>query len=217
MTALDGAPTAIEPSRVLVLDDAEQRLLLDAMQASRIPGAAIEDLYFRLMHGEEYNNEVDELTRQTFRKRRLEAELRRINARIEVLTEIVVDSWAAEGISGLKHEATGASLSRDDTLWAKLDVDTSEMSSDEEKLARAAVKARAGQVLQDLGLEFVKPDFNLNTLSAYFRELVKNAREAERAKPEHERRPIVPSDLLPDELRGLIRLNDKPSIKVNAG
>jgi hypothetical protein len=89
------------------------------------------------------------------------------------------------------------------------------MPRDEADMLRAGVKGAAGHVLREVGLgDFVRPDFNLNTLSAYFREQIKEYRETQLALPEHERVPKAASEFLPEELRGLIELDDTPTITV---
>jgi hypothetical protein len=235
MSVLDGlpAPTAIEPQRVLILSDAEQRLLIDtidgavdgAVEAERIiagPGATHDAETQRLLgllaYGEEYNNPADELTRVTLRKRRLEAEVRRCNQRIADLEPEIIDEWSEQGISGIRHDATGASLGRDDRVWAKLNIDTSDMTREQADRAKAAVKAAAADALaaDEETADFVRNDFNLNTISAYFREIYKAYNDAQRELPEHERTPRPVESFLPEALRPFLRLDATPHITVRA-
>lgn len=165
----------------------------------------------------EYISPTDELTRITLRKRGLEEEIRRINRRIAEVEQTVVDELIARGESGAKHAATGASLRLKRQVWAKLDVDTEGLSSDEETLVKAELKGRAGGALMEAGLgDYVRPDFNLNSISAYFREQVK-AYDAEQAElPEDQRVPRDVESFLPEPLRGLLRLDATPKIEVRA-
>lgn len=229
-------PAAIEPSRVLELREDQQRFLLsvlvtagqsdgaylaaagdDAAPEERAGFKAIRGLHSLIAYGEEYINEEDEHVRTTLRKRRLEAEVRRCNIRIAQLDEQLADEWAAAGRTKSGHAATGASLSLNSMIWAKLDVDTDGLTEDEARSVKAAVKGRAGEVLIDIGMdELVKPDFNLATLSAVIREEVKAYRKAQLELPEHERVPRTAQSFLPEALQGLIRIDDTPHIQVRA-
>lgn len=213
MTAHDTlpAPTAIVPDRVIVLSEAEQHIiLLDAhSRADNTDDSTAARLANRIAYGDEYDNPLDELVRTTLRKRRLEAELRHCNARISELDEVVVEQIAEQGATSLKHAATGATARIDTKLWAKV-CKAGEKVSDDEKAAAAEGLKAAG-----LG-DFVKPGFNTNTVSAYFREQVKAHRAEQAALPEHERRPLPASAFLPPELVGLIELEDTPTISVRA-
>jgi hypothetical protein len=220
------APTAIEPSRVLVLDDSEQRLLIETIETifhafagdDSVPHASLRRLHDLIAYGEEYANPTDELVRTTLRKRRLEGEIRRCNAAIERTTEMVVEELADRGDSGGKHAATGASYRIDRKVWARIDVDVEGLPKDEADRRRAEAKAAAAAAMQanaDLAV-FVREDFNASTVSAYFREQIKAYDEEQRALPEHERAPRAAEDFLPDELRGLLKLDDTPTIQVRA-
>lgn len=218
---VDPAPTAIEFNRVLILNEDEQRLLLAALgwvsHDNSVAALHLEALRSRLAYGDEYINAKDELTRTTLRKRRLEAEVRRCNQAIERCEGLVVDEFLQNGEAGSKHAATGASLVLDRKVYAKLDIDVDDLPDDEAKVARAEAKARAGEGLIAAGLEtYVRPDFNLNSVSAYFREQIKAYDAEQRELPEHQRVPRPASSFLPDELKGLLVLNDKPSISVRA-
>lgn len=222
------APTAIEPSRVLVLNDDEQHLIVEtvdsilgpyttgngeirklAAEDNGVPWHSLRALRNRVAHGDEYDNPADELVRTTLRKRRLETELRRCNQTIERTTETVVEELVDRGDSGGKHAATGASYRIDRKIWAKV-VKADEKVTPEEKHAAAVALVAA-----DLG-DFVREDFNTNTVSAYFREQIKEWDAAQRALPEHERTPRAAAEFLPPELVGFIELDDTPTIQVRA-
>jgi hypothetical protein len=223
-SAIVAQRTALRPDRALVLTERQQALILDTLETvalrdpggDEIPWAALEALWELVAQGEEYVNATDELVRKTLEKRALEAAVRRLNARIADLDEQVVEELIDRGDRGGKHDATGASYSMGRKVWAKLDCPLPEHASREDTdAARANVKAAAGRALIDIGLgDMVREDFNLNTLSAYFREQIREYDEAQRALPEHERAPKAAHEFLPAELRGLIELDDTPHITV---
>jgi hypothetical protein len=215
MSTLDNTATAIEPQRVMVLSEEEQDVLGHVL--GRLADTRCETLRGRIFYGENYVNETDELVRVTLRKRRLEEEVRRCNRRIADLEPVIVEQLLELGVSGMKHDATGASLSTSRRVWAKLDVDTDGLDKATAEQMRADQKARAGAALSEVGLgDLVRPDFNLNTLSAVFREQIKEYDEAQRDLPEHERRPKAVQDFLPEPLHGLLRLDATPHITVRA-
>lgn len=222
--------TAVEPSRVLILDEDEQRVVIEALsffdrQALDHEGGDNREGYpayrlnKRIAYGEEYLNEADELARITLRKRRLEGEIRRINTRIGMLNDAVVEQWAQDGLTGMKHAGTGANMSLRRDVWAKLDVDTDGLDKQQAEQIRAARKAEVAAVMQRIDelADLVRPDFNLSTLSAVFRERIRAYDEEQRELPEHERTPRDAEQFLPDELRGLLRIDVKPQITVRAG
>ena len=207
-----------------MLNDEEQRILLYALSHLEVERDGIGDrhlverLRHRVAHGDEYANPTDELARVTLRKRRLEGEVRRCNIAIERVEQLVCEDLLEQGHSKVGHAATGATLSLDRKLWAKLDVDTDDLAKDEAEAVRAAAKAAAGDALIEAGLgDYVRSDFNLNSVSAYFREQIK-AYDAEQLElPEHERVPRTADSFLPEALRGHLRLDDTPRISVRAG
>lgn len=217
-------PTAIEPVRVMVLTEVEQHLLLDVLDGAQyghgpaINASRISALRGRVAYSDEYVNPEDQLTRVTLAKRRLEAEIKRYNRAIEACEEQVVDDWLANARSGSKHAATGATLRLDQKVWAKLEVDDEDLSADDATALKAQVKGDVGEILEripDLA-GMVRPDFNLNTLSAYFREQVRTYNAEQQALPEDERVPRPVESFLPEALQGLLRLEDKPRIQVRA-
>lgn len=204
---------AIEPERVLVLNDDQQRLIAEALHhAEDVPHLEYANpraLRLLITDGQEYANPVDELTRTTLRKRRLEAEVRRCNKAIERCEGLVVAELLERGESGAKHAATGATLSLTQKVWAKV-VRAGDKPTDDEKAA-------AGEALIDAGLgDFVKPAFNTNTVSAHFRELYNAHLAEQQALPEHQRRPLPVDHFLPEPLVGFIELTNDPAISVRA-
>jgi hypothetical protein len=218
MTVIPGLrePTAIRPDRPVVLTEREQLKLAQAMHYLAM-GDDLEArrLASRLLYGDSYDNPTDELIRTTLEKRALESAVRRLNGRIADLDQQVVEELIERGDTGGKHAGTGASYRVGSKLYARLVVDVNGMPRDQAEALRAGVKGAAGHVLSEVGLgDFVRPDFNLNTLSAYFREQIKEYRETQLALPEHERVPKAASEFLPEGLRGLIELDDTPTITV---
>jgi hypothetical protein len=218
MTAIPGLrePTAIRPDRPVVLTEREQLKLAQAMHYLAM-GDDLEArrLASRLLYGDSYDNPTDELIRTTLEKRALEQAVGRLNGRIAELNEVVVEELLERGDTSGKHAATGASYRINPKMYARLVADTDGMPKSEADEIRAVAKVRASRALMDADLgDFVRPDFNLNTLSAYFREQIKEYRETQLALPEHERVPKAASEFLPEELRGLIELDDTPTITV---
>jgi len=206
---LTNEATAIEPQRVLMLTEGEQ---LDLLNALSYP-SRLAPFMDRIAHGETYVNETDELVRVTLRKRRLEEEVRRCNRRIADLEPVIVEQLTEIGVSAMKHDATGATLRRRDRAWIKY------VDEDLDTAGKAAVKAQAAAVMQQIGGEvadLVKPDYNGNTVSAFFREQYLALVAEQLALPEHERRPVDPDALIPEPLRPLLRLDAQPHIEVRA-
>ena len=202
-------PTAIAYTRVLVLTEEEQRAILNGLAAAnddapRTPGG---QLYRRVLYGEEFVNPLDELVRETQRKRQLEAEIRKINQRIAQVEAQVIDDLVDQGSTSTNHAATGASVSMRRQVWAKV-VRAGEKATPEEKAAAAEALQRAG-----LG-EFVKPDFNTTTVSAHFRELINGYDAEQQSLPEHERVARDAASFLPPELDGYLELDDTPKLSV---
>ncbi len=202
---------AIEPQRVMVLSEDEQHLMLAWAEAVDHP--IPRTFALRIAEGEHYDDELDELARTTLRKRRLETEIKRCNMTIERLTEPVVARLAEVGAKSLTHEGSATRIQRDDRIdMAYVDPD---WSSGEKAYARE----QTARTLLAIGGDyagFIAPAFNANTMSAYFRERYRAAVAAEIEKPEHERRPVDPDEIVPDEIRDWYRLNVKPRVKVTA-
>lgn len=211
-------PTAVQPDRVLVLTNAEQTLIVETIRTLAVPGTPdaadipwneLARLHDRIAYGDEYVNPVDELARLTLRKRKIETALRHTNGRIAEVDQLVVEELLERGESATKHAATGATLRLARQVWAKV-VRADEKPTDEEKAAAAE-----GLIAAGLG-DYVKPGFNTNSVSAYFREQIKTYDADQRDLPEHERVPRTAESFLPPELVGLIELDDTPTISVRA-
>lgn len=200
-TTLPGATTIVE------LRDDEIEAIADALSATTTTAhIALAD---RLARGDHYYNEADEYARLTLRDRRLKAERSRINARLHALEEPILERMAEDGLSAIKHDGTGKTISRDDKLWAKYQYDGDKPSDDD--------KARAARALKAAGLDqYVYPTFNTNSVSAYFRADWKAIKAANDELPEHERKPLPdPNDvLLSEEMRDAWHLDVTPTLVV---
>ncbi len=208
-------PSAIEPSRVLVLDEDEQNQILDALNytaksALLLDYAPVLRLHHRVQQGDEYTDELDEMARITLTKRRLAAEIVRINRRIEALTEPVVDRLNEIGAKSLRHDATGALIQRDDTI--RLAHRDSEWGTEEKAIAKDA----AGEVLANTPETeaFVQSGWNHRRVESFYRDRYRHRLDEMLELPEDERRPVDPDDVIPAELRPFYRLVVAPRVKV---
>ena len=139
---------------------------------------------------------VDEFVTLTERKRDLERELRVIKDQIAPVEKRLLDRFAAEGLPGVRHGRTGRMVSITRQIWAR---------------AANGDKAAAAQALSQCPdtATFVEPSFNVNSLSAYFRE---KARDAAQAGD-----PVTDlQQLLPEQLRGAIALTDDFKLSVRS-
>ncbi len=204
--------TAIEPSRVLVLDEDEQYNLVGLLDlpARSSPDDLLRSLRNRIIVGETYTDEIDEMARITLRKRRLAAEIVRINKRIDALTEPTVDRLTEFGAKSMRHDGTGALVMRDDL------VRLAHRDSDWSKEEKAAAKEAAGDVLaaQPETEDLVEQTWAHRRVEAYYRGLYQDALEAEQAKPEDERRPVEADSVIPEAMRAFYKLDVQPRITV---
>ncbi len=161
--------------------------------------------------GDAYADELDEMARITLRKRRLAAEIVKINRRIDELTEPCVDRLTEIGARSLRHDETGVLIMRDDTV--RLAHRDPEWGTEEKAIAKDA----AGQILssQPDTEAFVQAGWNHRRVESYYRGLYAEAVEAELELPEAERRPVDPDSVIPEALRAFYRLNVAPRIKIN--
>ena len=213
----DSRPSAIEPQRVMILDEDEQKGIIDGLYGA-LGGPLAPDwrqrdaLTHRIANGDTYTGDLDEIARRTLRKRRLLAEVKRETVAIERLTEPVVEMLAEVGAKSLTHEATGTRIQRDDAVhlaYADPDWGAGE---------KADAKDAAGQVIAGIDelAGFVQQTWAQRTVEAYFRERYKAALEEQCDKPEHERTPVDADEILPEALRPYYRLAVKPRLKIVA-
>ncbi|HTN23398.1 MAG TPA: hypothetical protein VL120_05390, partial [Solirubrobacteraceae bacterium] len=142
--------SAIEPQRVMVLDEAEQSALLRALDyaASLDDAPAYTRLFFRIGAGDEYYNSQHEFAALEVRKKRLEEEIGRIKRRKADLLETVLDALAEAGARTMREQITDRLLLRkDDVRLAYADPDWSSQQ-------KAIAKETAGDVFQQLGEPF---------------------------------------------------------------
>jgi hypothetical protein len=140
---------------------------------------------------------LDQFIDAKARKAQLQRDLTLVQAEIDALERTVLDEFAAEGIRAKRDERTGKLVSIRRQLWARA----------------AGDRFATAQALLDHGghlAELVKPHFDYNSLSSYFRELAD-----ERAQ---EGDPVIdPMVLVPDDLRPYIALTDDHTLSVTAG
>lgn len=161
----------------------------------------------RLLHGDEYVNPKDQYVRQTLLKRLHEQAAKKIGVGLEALQNAIIEEMVEEGAQNFKHAATGKTLYLSRKVWARI--------AREGKDATDAEKAAAMEALREAGLgDYVAENFNVNSLSAHFREEWDKRLQAERDKPEDERLPLTIEDILPEPLAGKIDLSDAPSLNL---
>mgnify|MGYP007083452642 FL=1 len=201
--------TTLTTTELLELTDDEKARIVAGLHALDDDSPHTRHLLGRLEVGEEYYNPLDEFVRTTDRKKRIEAEKKRLNERLETLTELLLQDFAEEGITGAKHAATGKTVSRSQRVWAKVAREGREATPEE--------KARAADALRAAGLgAYLEETFNVNSLSGHFSEQVKEWLADQAALPENERRPLDIDSFLPDPLKGAIELTNKPTLSVRS-
>lgn len=137
---------------------------------------------------------LDRFVRVKTTKSTLERDLRLVKLAIDPLQELLKEEFAEEGVSGKRHAATGKLVSITRQIWAR--------AVDDNRDA-AAQKMRD---LPDLAA-FVSLGFNVQSLSAYFREQARDWLD------EHGQ-PADLEQLLPTQLHGLIELTEDHTLSV---
>jgi len=122
----------------------------------------------------------------TARKRAIDAERREITKELDTLETAILDEFAEHGIDRIALDGYTLGLRRD--IWARpaKDPDTGETLRD------AAINALRAAGLND----YVREDFNVQSLSAYVRELIDNG------------------DDVPDELRDSLHITEGYKVSV---
>ena len=138
---------------------------------------------------------LDQFVALKDRKADLERQLRLVKDELAPLEQALLEEFAAEGVSGKRHAGTGKLVSISRRIWAR---------------AIEGDKPSACEALREAGLdEFVAESFNTNSLSAYFRELLREENEAGD--------PVTDLDeLLPEELLGHIELTEDLTLSVRS-
>lgn len=115
------------------------------------------------------------------KKRTLEADLRSLKARIADAREPLLDEFSTHGLKRVADDDTGR------TLYIHRAIRIKNMGDD---------RTAACEALRAAGLgHYVAEGFNLNSVSAYFREMLDELDS-----------PVDPNSVLPDELKGVIEL-----------
>lgn len=152
------------------------------------PEAAVEESPETLPDGELFA----QLAKLIHERRRLDAELDSIKRQCGEFEEIALERMMESGIQNVKVDGLTLYIHRQ--LWAKCAVEDGEDST--------TAYDRACNALVEAGLpEFVQRRFNVQSLSALFRE---------RAKQQDWE---TPEDLLEDELRGVINVAEIYGLK----
>ena len=130
---------------------------------------------------------LDQFVALKDRKADLERQLRLVKDELAPLEQALLEEFAAEGVSGKRHAGTGKLVSISRRVWAR---------------AAGGDKPAACAALKAAGLdEFVAESFNTNSVSAYFREQLKERTDAGEIVTDL-------TELLPQELRGHIDLTE---------
>lgn len=138
---------------------------------------------------------LDQFVALKDRKADLERQLRLVKDELAPLEAALLEEFAAEGVSGKRHAGSGKLVSISRRVWAR---------------ATGGDKASACAALRAAGLEeFVAESFNTNSVSAYFREQLKERTDAGEIVDDLDA-------LLPDELRGHIDLTEDAALSVRS-
>lgn len=139
---------------------------------------------------------LDRFIATNARKAELEQDLTLVKAELETLQRTLLDEFADEGVKSKRDAKTGKLVYIARQIWARAAGD---------RVATAeALKQHGGE----LG-EFARLDFNVNSLSSYFRE------QARARADDHD--PVTDlSALVPEDLRDFIALTDDHALGVRA-
>ena len=136
------------------------------------------------------------------RKAQLESDLKTVNAELAELEPQVLAKLSDDDLRRVAVGSTGRTLYAAQTLYAKVDDSgLDDLTKDEAAATKAERKVQAAAALKRLGDGFahlISEGFNLNSLSARFRELDEEHGTDEVGNPLYE---------LPEELEGLIRID----------
>lgn len=137
---------------------------------------------------------LDQFVDLKARKADLERELRAVKEDLAPLEAALLEEFAAEGVAGKRHASSGKLVSISRKVWAR---------------AAGGDKDAAADALVDAGLgDYVQRGFNTNSLSAYFREQLREKTE----QGEH----VALEDLLPEPLRGRVELTEDQALSVRS-
>ena len=138
---------------------------------------------------------LDQFVALKDRKADLERQLRLVKDELAPLEQALLEEFAAEGVSGKRHAGTGKLVSITRKVWAR---------------ATGGDKPAACEALRAAGLdEHVGESFNTNSLSALFRERLREREDAGEIVTDV-------AELLPPELRGHIDLTTDETLSVRS-
>lgn len=138
---------------------------------------------------------LDQFVALKDRKADLERQLRLVKDELAPLEQALLEEFAAEGVSGKRHAGTGKLVSISRKVWAR---------------ATGGDKDAAADALEAAGLgDYVQRGFNTNSLSAYFREQLRERTDTGEIVSDL-------TDLLPAQLRGHIDLTEDAALSVRS-
>lgn len=138
---------------------------------------------------------LDQFVALKDRKADLERQLRLVKDELAPLEQALLEEFAAEGVSGKRHAGTGKLVSISRKVWAR---------------AHGGDKGAAADALEAAGLgDYVQRGFNTNSLSAYFREQLRERTDTGEIVSDL-------TDLLPAQLRGHIDLTEDAALSVRS-
>lgn len=146
--------------------------------------------------GPEPGTILDQFVDAKARKTRLERDLRLVKDELKPLEATLLELFTAEGVSGKRHAETGKLVSITRQIWAR--------AADGDKDAAAAALEE-----DPILASFVQKGFNVQSLSAYFREQAATHLEATGE-------PADLLQLLPTHLHGLIELTEDHTLSVRS-
>ena len=133
------------------------------------------------------------------RKADVERQLRDAKADLDLLERCLLDEFATEGVRSKTDATTGISVWINRRIWARA------MNPDDRAATAQALQAHGGDLA-----DFARLDFNVNSLSSYFREL------AQQRSDDHD--PVTDlAALVPDDLRLYIALTEDHTLSARKG
>jgi hypothetical protein len=145
--------------------------------------------------GEGEDTTLGQVIELTELKRTLDQELKNVKAEIGPREEALLGEFADLGVTSMRHEQTGKLAYVRRQIWARPAVED---------------RAEACDALRQAGLgDYVAESFNVQSLSAYFREQVKEREGNGEAVTSLD-------ELLQDGLRGVIELTEDHQIGVRS-
>lgn len=139
---------------------------------------------------------LDQFVERKARKAALERDLRLVKDELAPLEQQLLELFTQEGVSGKRHAASGKLVSITRQIWARA------VGGDKEAAADALANI-------DYLAAFVQRGFNVQSLSAHFREEARNYLE-------RVGEPVALEQLLPTQLHGLIELTQDFTLSVRS-